>query len=126
MEEKVIAVGHTRDLGENGYFVATLPDGKEVLVFRASELLYAVQRRCPHEAAPLERGQVWSKMIRCGQHGFTFDIETGEGLNCSGYRIVCYGVEVKNAEIFLRIPPAEEEQEQQGCEESKLSAARKG
>lgn len=95
------------------------------LVFRASELLYAVQRRCPHEAAPLERGGVWSKMIRCGQHGFTFDIETGEGLNCSGYRIVCYGVEVKNAEIFLRIPPAEEEKEQQGCEESKLSAARK-
>ncbi len=47
-------------------------------------------------------------MIRCGQHGFTFDIETGEGLNCSGYRIRCYRVEQKEQEIFL-LPAAQED-----------------
>jgi toluene monooxygenase system ferredoxin subunit len=109
MEGEPIPVGRTVDLDEDGYFVTKLPDGKEVLVFRAAGVLYAVQRRCPHEAAPLERGRVWSKMIRCGQHGFTFDIETGEGLNCSGYRIRRYRVEQREEQIFVRFLPAEQE-----------------
>jgi toluene monooxygenase system ferredoxin subunit len=107
MKEDLISVGYIRDLGEDGYFVAKLPDGEEVLVFRAAGVLYAIQRRCPHEAAPLEKGQVWNKMIRCGQHGFTFDIETGEGLNCSNYRIRRYRVEQEGEGIFLL--PAEQE-----------------
>lgn len=108
-DEKIISVGHTRDLVEDGYFTTKLSDGQEVLVFRAAGIIYAVQRRCPHEAAPLEKGRVWNKMIRCGQHGFTFDIETGAGLNCSGYHIRCYPVEQRDEEIFLRVLPAEEQ-----------------
>jgi len=46
-------------------------------------------------------------MIRCGQHGFTFDIETGEGLTCSSYRIRRYRVEQEGEGIFLL--PAEQE-----------------
>lgn len=109
MEGEPISVGRTVDLDEDGYLVTKLPDGKEVLVFRAAGVLYAVQRRCPHEAAPLEKGQVWNKMIRCGQHGFAFDIETGEGLNCSGYRIRCYKAEQREEQIFLCILPGEQE-----------------
>lgn len=109
MEGEPISVGRTVDLDEDGYLVTKLPDGKEVLVFRVAGVLYAVQRRCPHEAAPLEKGQVWNKMIRCGQHGFAFDIETGEGLNCSGYRIRCYKVEQREEQIFLCILPGEQE-----------------
>jgi nitrite reductase/ring-hydroxylating ferredoxin subunit len=104
VEENLVSVGHIADLGEEGYFVAKLPDGSEVIVLRAGGNLYAVQRRCPHEAAPLERGQVWNKMIRCGQHGFAFELETGQGLNCTGYQIRCYTVEQKNDEIYLRVP----------------------
>ena len=101
MDVKVISVGRIEDLGEEGYFIARRPDGNDVLVFRASGILYAVQRKCPHEAAPLEKGQVWNKMIRCGQHGFTFDIETGEGLNCAGYSLLRYEVETRHEEIFI-------------------------
>lgn len=36
MKEDLISVGYIRDLGEDGYFVAKLPDGEEVLVFRAA------------------------------------------------------------------------------------------
>jgi len=41
-------------------------------------------------------------MIRCGQHGFTFDLETGVRLNCTGYRIERYEVE-ERAEKFLSV-----------------------
>lgn len=98
-----ILLGQLSALDEEGYFTAKLPDGKDVLVLRCSGALYAIQRRCPHEAAPLERGQVWNKMIRCGQHGFTFDLETGEGLNCAGYRIERYAVTEEDGKIFLHM-----------------------
>src|SRR5207249_3930409 len=46
---------------------------------------------------------VWNKMIRCGQHAFTFDLETGEGLNCAGYRIERYAVTENDGNIFVCI-----------------------
>ena len=103
MDHKSICVGTRSDLAEDGYMVVRLPNGCEVLVLTAAGVLYAIQRKCPHEAAPLERGQVWDKMIRCGQHAFTFDLETGEGLNCPGYSIECYAVTETDGKIFLRI-----------------------
>ena len=96
-----IFLGPVAALEEEGYFTAKLADGKELLVLRCAGMIYAVQRRCPHEGAPLEKGNVWNKMIRCGQHAFTFDLETGEGLNCIGYRIERYDVTAKDGDIFL-------------------------
>ena len=103
MEQKSFCIGTKNDLAEDGYMVARLPNGREILVLIAAGVLYAVQRKCPHEGAPLERGQVWDKMIRCGQHAFTFDLETGEGLNCPGYSIERYHVTERDGKIFLRI-----------------------
>ena len=98
-----ILLGPVTALEDEGYFTARLPDGKELLVLLCAGTIYAIQRRCPHEGAPLEKGNVWNKMIRCGQHAFTFDLETGEGLNCTGYRIERYDVSEKNGEIFLSV-----------------------
>ena len=103
MDQKSICIGTRNDLAEDGYTVVRLPNGSEVLVLTAAGVLYAIGRKCPHEAAPLERGQVWNKMIRCGQHAFTFDLETGEGLNCPGYSIERYAVREEDGKIFLRI-----------------------
>ena len=98
-----VLVGQLSDLEEEGYFSAKLPDGKEILVLRCSGIIYAIQRRCPHEGAPLEKGNVWNKMIRCGQHAFTFDLDTGEGLNCAGYKIERYAVTEEGGNIFLNL-----------------------
>lgn len=103
MDQKTICIEKRSDFEEEGYMVTKLPDGNEILILRASGVLHAIQRRCPHDAAPLERGQVWDKMIRCGQHAFTFDLETGEGLNCPGYRIERYPVKEKDGKIFVRV-----------------------
>ena len=108
MEEKSICIGTRSDLAEDGYMVARLPNGSEVLLLTAAGVVYAIQRKCPHEGAPLERGQVWNKMIRCGQHAFTFDLETGEGLNCPGYSIERYAVREEDGKIFLRIDANEQ------------------
>ena len=109
MIKEMIFVGERSAIEEDGYFTTRLPDGKEVLVLRCSGILYAIQRRCPHEGAPLEKGNVWNKMIRCGQHAFAF--ETGEGLNCTGYKIERYAVTEEDGKIFLRIDANKESQQ---------------
>ena len=98
-----IFVGEISALEDEGYFITKLPDGKDVLILRCSGVIYAIQRRCPHEGAPLEKGNVWNNMIRCGQHAFTFDLETGEGLNCAGYKIERYAITQEDGKIFLHI-----------------------
>jgi len=98
-----IFVGRLAVLEDEGFFTAKLPGGKDVLILRCSGTVYAIQRRCPHEGAPLEKGNVWNKMIRCGQHAFTFDLETGEGLNCPGYTIERYGVTEEEGKLFISI-----------------------
>jgi pyruvate oxidase len=100
---EVIFAGQLSDLEEEGYFITKLPQGKDVLILRCAGILHAIQRKCPHEGAPLEKGNVWNKMIRCGQHAFTFDLDTGAGLNCPGYRIERYAVTEEEGKIFLRI-----------------------
>ena len=96
-------VGSLSALEEEGFFTSKLPDGKDILILRCAGVIYAIQRRCPHEGAPLEKGNVWNKMIRCGQHAFTFDLETGEGLNCVGYSIERYAVTEEDGKIFVRL-----------------------
>src|SRR5436190_18416384 len=98
-----IFVGRLAALVDQGFFTAKLPGGKDVLILRCLRTVYAIQRRCPHEGAPLEKGNVWNKMIRCGQHAFTFDLETGEGLNCPGYTIERYGVTEEEGKLFISI-----------------------
>ena len=100
---ETIFVGQLSDLEEAGFFTTKLPDGKHLLILRCSGILYAIQRRCPHEGAPLEKGNVWNKMIRCGQHAFTFDLETGEGLNCPGYSIERYAVIEEDGKMFIHV-----------------------
>ena len=100
---RTILVGELSTLEEEGYFTAKLPDGRDVLILRCSGVIYAIQRRCPHEGAPLEKGNVWNKMIRCGQHAFTFDLETGEGLNCPGYKIERYNIKEEDGRLFLHV-----------------------
>src|SRR5947199_9208381 len=98
-----IFVGQLAALEDEGFFTAKLPGGKDVLILRCSGTVYAIQRRCPHEGAPLEKGDLWNKIIRCGQHAFTFDLETGEGLKCRGYASKWYGMTDEKGERVIPI-----------------------
>jgi nitrite reductase/ring-hydroxylating ferredoxin subunit len=48
---KNILVGEMSSLEDEGYFTARLRNGKDILILRCSGAAYAIQRRCPHEAA---------------------------------------------------------------------------
>ncbi|WP_428485547.1 Rieske (2Fe-2S) protein [Rhodopila sp.] len=70
--------------------------GREIGIFRVGETFYGLINRCPHQGAPLCRGEIVSRlvapvpgeyrltrpgeMIRCPWHCWEFDIRTGQSL----------------------------------------------
>jgi len=70
--------------------------GREIGIFRIGDNFYGLINRCPHQGAPLCRGEIVSRlvaptpgeyrltrsgeMIRCPWHCWEFDIRTGQSL----------------------------------------------
>lgn len=70
--------------------------GREIGIFHVGDAFYGLINRCPHQGAPLCRGEIVSRlvapspgdyrltrsgeMIRCPWHCWEFDIRTGQSL----------------------------------------------
>jgi 3-phenylpropionate/trans-cinnamate dioxygenase ferredoxin component len=55
-------------------------DGRELLLCRDEEQVYAIENRCSHMDAPLDCGRVKWGWIACPAHGARFDLATGEAV----------------------------------------------
>jgi nitrite reductase/ring-hydroxylating ferredoxin subunit len=55
--------------------------GKQVVLARYQDGIYAFQRRCGHMSAPLELGVLKGKMVICPLHYALFDITTGKKIS---------------------------------------------
>ncbi len=87
-------------------------DGRSIGIFRVAGDYYALLNRCPHQAAPLCEGRLWSGMtvsdrpgayanradvpiVSCIWHGWEFDLRTGQSL-CEPQRL-----RVRTYDVFL-------------------------
>ena len=54
-------------------------DGKSITIFNIDGSFYAILDTCPHKkTAPLVRGTLDGVAIKCPNHGYRFDLVTGE------------------------------------------------
>lgn len=98
-----ILFGPESEVREKGLVGRTI-SGQEVTVAAAGERIAAIQRRCPHEGANLDDGQVFAaKAVKCPLHGFIFDLFTGKGLNCPAFHIATYQTKVEKGEVYVKI-----------------------
>lgn len=56
-------------------------EGHELVICNIDGRFYAIQRRCGHMNAPLERGTLDGKFLTCAMHCVQFDATTGEALS---------------------------------------------
>ena len=77
-------------------------NGREIGIFKLGDAFYGLINRCPHQGAPLCRGEIVSRlvapspgdyhltrsgeMLRCPWHCWEFDIRTGKSL-CDPSRV---------------------------------------
>ncbi|MDP3675062.1 MAG: Rieske 2Fe-2S domain-containing protein [Novosphingobium sp.] len=64
-----------------GRAVAIAIGGCSILVCNSRGNLHAIENKCTHAEAPLERGLIRNGWIACPAHGARFDLETGAALN---------------------------------------------
>lgn len=56
-------------------------NGEEIVLCNDGGTLYAINRRCGHMNAPLERGTLEGYILTCPMHHAQFDITSGEALS---------------------------------------------
>ena len=73
---------------------------------------YAIQAMCPHRKdMVLGRGMIGSHQgepkVACPLHKKTFSLETGKGLSDPEYRVSTFPVEIREGEVFVKLPSEE-------------------
>ena len=97
------------ELAAKGKEVVKL-EGKQILLWRSGDAVYACNNRCPHEGYPLAEGTMADGCIlTCNWHNWKFDLESGETL-LGGDALRLYPVREVDGAILLDLtdPPDEE------------------
>ncbi len=100
-----VKVGKVDDFREGRGSVVRL-DGKKVAVFKIGGHLQAIQDACPHMGASLADGRLEHGRVVCHWHGWSFDLESGQGSLTSKSWLCAriYEVKVEGRDVYLRRP----------------------
>jgi 3-phenylpropionate/trans-cinnamate dioxygenase ferredoxin component len=78
--------------------------GRPVLVAFVEGKYFAFSRQCPHEDADLKTGALQGEKIRCTNHNYCFDLQTGECvLPKGGPALTVLPTEARGEELCIRL-----------------------
>ena len=78
--------------------------GQRISIFNIDGEFYAINDTCPHKGtAPLIRGSLDGVAIRCPNHGYRFDLKTGECNIDPVLNTKVFQVKIKDDKIFLSL-----------------------
>ena len=93
---------HVADEADIKKILAVDMNGKEIVLFRLPDGVYALDNVCSHEYSRLSEGEVWDGRIYCAKHGSSFDIKTGTVSGLPATRPVeRLDVKVENGGIYV-------------------------
>ena len=82
-------------------------EGRQYLVLRTPDGIYACTNRCPHEGYPLSEGVLTEgHILTCNWHNWKFDLASGETL-VGGDKLPRCAVEIRDGRVLLDITPAD-------------------
>ena len=75
-----------------------------ITIFNIEGRYYAIDDVCPHKkTAPLVRGSLDGLCIKCPNHGYRFDLETGECDKGAAFNTKVYPVKIEGENISILI-----------------------
>lgn len=116
-------VGTLDELTEDDRRIVTAA-GKEIVVFRHRDDVYALSNTCLHQGGPVGEGPLLGKVeavlgddgsyladrfsddrthLVCPWHGWEYDIRTGRCAALPRLRLERYETEVRGGEVYVRI-----------------------
>ena len=81
------------DLWE-GDMTEVVVDSEPVLLVNVDGVVRAYANRCPHQASPLDEGDLDGTTLTCARHLWEFDVSTGLGINPAGVPLRGFGCQV--------------------------------
>ena len=79
-------------------------NGQRITIFNIENTYYAINDTCPHKkTAPLIRGKLDGVGIKCPNHGYRFDLKTGECNIGSVFNTKTYAVKVEGNSILIEL-----------------------
>ena len=75
-------------------------EGREILLCRTADGIFAVDNLCTHGAARLCEGKLKGQRILCPMHGAAFDVRDGSALTRPAVKpLACYRVRLEGEQI---------------------------
>ncbi|MFK7975039.1 MAG: Rieske (2Fe-2S) protein [Halioglobus sp.] len=103
MTSDLIPVATLDDFPASGLKVVE-QGGREILLCRTGDAVYAVDNLCSHAAEKLCNGKLKGGKIFCPLHGAAFDVKTGEALSRpASVPIDTFEVAIEAGQVFLRL-----------------------
>ncbi len=101
MEIPYTAVAKTGDI-PSGERKRVEVNGDRVTIFNIDNRYYAILDTCPHKkTAPLVRGTLDGLCIKCPNHGYGFDLKTGECNIDPVFNTRVFPVKVEGEDILI-------------------------
>jgi nitrite reductase/ring-hydroxylating ferredoxin subunit len=90
---------------QSGQMVSVQINGRALILTRYEGEVIAFSGRCPHAAAPLEKGTLYRHKLTCPDHGYCFDIRNGRTLwpPDEAVRLRRYPVKEKDGRLWVRV-----------------------
>lgn len=96
-----VDVGAIEDIPRQGARVLKTPVGC-VAVFRtATDEVYAVDDKCPHNGGPLSQGIVHAAQVTCPLHSWVFDLSSGLAQGADEGRVRTHAVKLDAGRILI-------------------------
>jgi nitrite reductase/ring-hydroxylating ferredoxin subunit len=91
-----------------GKMRACAANGREIVICRTKDGIYALDDICTHAHARLSEGRLRGNRLICPLHGASFDVRNGGALGAPATRpLATYAVRVTEDRIDVTVPPAD-------------------
>ena len=104
----LVKITEAHDLPQGTGIVCTT-NGMTLALFNVDGTFHAVNNSCPHRAGRLGEGKLDGSTVTCPQHGWRFNVTTGDCLGRPGRKIQSYPVHLKAGEVWLDLPVSPEQ-----------------
>ena len=79
--------------------------GQRISIFNIAGKYFAINDTCPHKGtAPLIKGTLDGIAIKCPNHGYKFDLMTGQCNIDPTFNTKVFPIKINNNEILLELP----------------------
>ncbi|MFA6914767.1 MAG: Rieske (2Fe-2S) protein [Parachlamydiales bacterium] len=94
-------IARCEDIAPGKKTIASLEDGREIVIFNCDGEFYAIENVCPHMGGPLGEGEMDGCTVVCPWHGWQFDIKSGSCINMPGENAKKIRISVKDGFVCL-------------------------